>query len=61
MDEDKNMSEIISDIHDGYKLVKTAKDVVEYISDEYNDMIENMDTKAVQIFINNVIINDSYM
>lgn len=61
MDENKNVSEIISDIHDGYELVKAAKEVVEYISEEYDDMIENMDTKAAQIFIDNVIINDSYM
>lgn len=56
-----NVREIIGDIHDGYELVKAAKEAGKFIADEYNDMIENMDTDVAKTFIDNVIINDSYM
>jgi hypothetical protein len=61
MDGDKNAGEIIGDIRDGYELVKAAKEVAEFIGNEYDGMIENMDTDIARNFIDNVVTNDSYM
>ena len=52
---------IRSDDRDGYELVKAAKEVAEFIGNEYDGMIENMDTDIARNFIDNVVTNDSYM
>jgi len=56
----ENINETIYDICDSYRMVKTIVDMGKQVANEYQDMIDNMDTEAAKIYID-TIINDSYL